>query len=313
MKKKILITGAGGYIGTELCNSLIEKNYNIVGVDTFWFGNKLNKKVKIIKSDIRALNRNTFKNVDTVIHLAYLSCDPLCEINARETWESGPLGLYHILEGCKKHKVKKFIFASSGSIYGIKKEKKVTEELGLEPMTDYNKSKMICEKVLDTYKDKMKIINLRPGTVCGASKRLRLDLLINIFAYQAYFNKTIQVNGGSQIRPVVNIKDMVLAYEFFLKKNISGTFNISCENKSVLQIAKMVTKIIPAKIKIIKNLDPRSYRMDSTKAKKIGFKTKFSINDAINDLNKIFKKGLKKSDIYWNIKWLLKHKLIRKN
>jgi len=313
MKKKILITGAGGYIGTELCNNLIKKNYNIIGVDTFWFGNKLNKKVRVIKSDIGKLNHNIFRNVDTVIHLAYLSSDPLCEINPKATWEIGPLSLYNILENCKKHKVKKFIFASSGSIYGIKNEKKVIEELNLVPLTDYNKSKMICEKVLETYKDKMKIIILRPGTVCGVSKRLRLDLLVNIFAYQAYFDKTIKVNGGSQIRPIINIKDMVSAYEFFLKKNISGTFNISCENKTVLQVAKMVKKIIPAKIKIIKNFDPRSYRMSTEKAKKIGFETKFSINDAIIDLNNKFKKGLKKSNIYWNIKWLLKNKFLEKN
>lgn len=248
-----------------------------------------------------------------MIHLAYLSSDPLCEINPKATWEIGPLSLYNILENCKKHKVKKFIFASSGSIYGIKNEKKVIEELNLVPLTDYNKSKMICEKVLETYKDKMKIIILRPGTVCGVSKRLRLDLLVNIFAYQAYFDKTIKVNGGSQIRPIINIKDMVSAYEFFLKKNISGTFNISCENKTVLQVAKMVKKIIPAKIKIIKNFDPRSYRMSTEKAKKIGFETKFSLNDAIIDLNNKFKKGLKKSDIYWNIKWLLKNKFLGKN
>lgn len=310
MKKNILITGAGGYVGTELSNYLVKKNYNITAVDTFWFGNKLDKKIKIVKSDIRELNSKIFKNIHTVIHLAYLSCDPLCEIDARETWETGPLGLYHLLEGCKQNKIKKFIFASSGSIYGFKKDRKVTETLGLEPLTDYNKSKMICEKVLETYSKNFKIVNLRPGTICGVSKRQRLDLLVNIFAFQAFHKKEIIVNGGKQVRPILHIKDMILAYEFFLKKNISGTFNVSAENSSVYNIAKRVSKIIPCKIKIKKNLDPRSYRMDSSKLAKHGFKISFKVEDAVYDLKKKFSKNFKISDIYWNIKWLLKKKKI---
>ena len=131
--KKILIIGGAGYIGTELCNYLSEKNFKVICLDTFWFGNKLNKKVKIIKSDIRNLKNSYFKNIDVVINLAYLANDPLCEINARDTWEIGPLALYQMLEFSIANKVKKFIFASSGCVYGVKKEKRVTEKLSLEP------------------------------------------------------------------------------------------------------------------------------------------------------------------------------------
>ena len=218
-----------------------------------------------------------------------------------------------MLEGCVKYKVKKFIFASSGSIYGLKNENKVTEELGLEPLTDYNKSKMICEKVLNSYSKKIKTVILRPGTVCGFSKRLRLDLLVNIFAYQAYFNKKINVNGGKQIRPIINIKDLMNAYEFFVKKNITGTFNVSYANKSVLEIAKMVSKIIPAKILLKKTLDPRSYRMDNSKLKKTGFNFNYNIETAIYELKKLFIKGFKPSEKNWNIKWLLKNNFVDKN
>jgi nucleoside-diphosphate-sugar epimerase len=311
--KKILITGGAGYVGTELCNYLAKKNYDITAVDTFWFEDKLDANVKKIKSDIRNLDIKIFKKIDCVIHLAYLSCDNSCEINAKETWEIGPLSLYSMLEGCVKYKVKKFIFASSGSIYGLKNENKVTEELGLEPLTDYNKSKMICEKVLNSYSKKIKTVVLRPGTVCGFSKRLRLDLLVNIFAYQAYFNKKINVNGGKQIRPIINIKDLVNAYEFFVKKNITGTFNVSYANKSVLEIAKMVSKIIPAKILLKRTLDPRSYRMDNSKLKKTGLNLNYNIESAIYELKKLFIKGFKPSEKNWNIKWLLKNNFVDKN
>ena len=200
--KKILIIGGAGYVGSELCNFLHKRKYKVACLDNFWFKNKLNKNIKLIKKDIRSFEYSEFKNYDIVINLAYLSNDPLCEINARDTWEIGPLSTYHIMEACIKYKVKKFIFASSGSIYGLKKEKKVTEKLGLDPITDYNKSKMICEKVMESYKDKIKIVILRPATICGDSSRLRLDVVLNLFCYQAYFNKKINILGGKQIRPL---------------------------------------------------------------------------------------------------------------
>ena len=238
--KKILIIGGGGYIGTELCNYLSNKNFKIICLDTFWFGNHLNKKVKIIKHDIRNLKGKFFKGVDVVINLAYLANDPLCEINARDTWEIGPLSLYQMLEFSIKNKVKKFIFASSGCVYGVKKEKKVTEKLSLEPMTDYNKSKMICEKIIQSYEKKIKTVILRPATVMGFSKRLRLDVVLNLFSYQAFFKKKISVFGGSQIRPLIHLKDMIRVYEHFINKNFIGTYNTGFENVSVKKIADIV-------------------------------------------------------------------------
>ena len=153
--QRILIIGGAGYIGTLLSNYLILKNKKITVLDNFWFGDFLDKKVKKIKKDVRRLSQKDFKNQDIVINLAYLSNDPLCEINGRDTWEIGPLSTYQQLDFSVKSGIKKYIFASSGSIYGLKKEKNVTEDLGLDPITDYNKSKMICEKVVEAFKEKI--------------------------------------------------------------------------------------------------------------------------------------------------------------
>jgi len=234
----------------------------------------------------------------------------LCEVDARHTWESGPLSVYKILEFCKKKKIKKFIFASSGSIYGLKKEKNVTEELGLDPLTDYNKSKMICEKVVESYDKNLDTIIVRPATVCGASPRLRLDVVLNLFCYQAYFKKKISILGGKQTRPLVNIKDMIRSYEFFIKKNLKGCFNLGFENKTVEQIAKDVSKVIPCNISALKSNDNRSYRINSDKILKAGFKPEFDSMDAIYELKNIFDNNFKPSTVNWNLNWLSRKKYI---
>lgn len=306
----ILIIGGAGYVGTNLCNYLSLKNFNITCLDTFWFGNFLNKRVKKIKADIRNFNFERLRKFDCVIDLAYLSNDPLCEVDARHTWESGPLAVYKILEFCKKRKIKKFIFASSGSIYGLKKEKKVTEKLGLDPLTDYNKSKMICEKVVESYNKDLDTVIIRPATVCGSSPRLRLDVVLNLFCYQAYFKKKISILGGKQTRPLVNINDMVRSYEFFINKNLTGCFNLGFENKTVKEIALDVKKIIPCDISFLKSNDNRSYRINSDKILRAGFRPEFNSADAIYDLKNIFDNNFKPSEINWNLNWLSKKKYI---
>ena len=172
---------------------------------------------------------------------------------------------------------------------------------------------MICEKVIDNYKNKIKTVILRPATVCGASKRLRLDVVLNLFCYQAFFKKEINILGGNQIRPLLHIKDMINCYEFFIKKNITGTFNVGFENLSVKKIAQSVKKIIPAKIKIKKSNDPRSYRMNADKLLKVGFEQGYTHIDAIVDLNKKFQSGFNPTEENWNLNWLLKKKVITKS
>jgi nucleoside-diphosphate-sugar epimerase len=307
----ILIIGGAGYIGTLLCNSLISnKHYKVTCLDSFWFGNFLDRKVKRIKDDIRSYNFNQLERYDVVINLAYFSNDPSCEIDARQTWESGPLSVYRMLEYCIKKKVPKFIFASSGSIYGLKKEKHVTEDLGLDPLTDYNKSKMICEKVVESYSNKIKTLIIRPATVCGFSPRLRLDIVLNMFCYQAYFKKKISILGGIQTRPLVNILDMIRCYKFFLKNNFTGCYNLGFENKSVREIALDVQSIIPCEITAKKTNDKRSYRINADKILKLGFKPKFTSMDAIMQLKNAFDNQFKPTIVNWNLNWLEKKKIL---
>ena len=290
MKKKILITGAGGYIGTELCEHLSDYNYDIVALDTFWFGNKIKKKIKIIKKDIRFLKEEEFPNsIDTVIHLAAISNDPSAELNSKLSWEVNVLGLLNILNLSHKKKVKKFIFASSGSVYGVKKEKKVSENLSLVPITDYNKTKMVGEKLVESFRDKMKTIILRPATVCGVSKNLRLDLTVNMLTYTAIKKNKINVFGGSQYRPNLTLIDMINVYHFFIKKNYSGIFNVGFENEKIIDIALKIKKKIK-KIKIYKRKsnDVRSYRLDSSKLLLKGYKKISSIENEIDNLKKYF-------------------------
>ena len=308
--QRILIIGGAGYIGTLLSNYLILKNKKITVLDNFWFGNFLDKKVKKIKKDVRKLNQKDFKNQDIVINLAYLSNDPLCEINGRDTWEIGPLSTYQQLDFSVKSGIKKYIFASSGSIYGLKKEKNVTEDLGLDPITDYNKSKMICEKVVEAFKEKISTTILRPATVCGFSPRLRLDVVLNLFCYQAYFEKKITILGGNQIRPLVHIKDMIRAYEFVINRKINGCFNVGFENQKVNSLAKNISKIFNCKLITKKSNDPRSYKINSDKIISNGFEPKYSSLDAILDLKKEFDNGFKPSIQNWNLKYLTDKKII---
>ena len=216
---KILITGASGYVGSVLTNYLLDKNFKIIAIDTQWFGINLkkHKNLKIIKKDYRKINNKDLKKVDSVIHLANIANDPGAELNPQLSWNINVLGVMRLLELCKKNKIKQFIYASSGSVYGIKKERKVTENLSLLPISLYNKTKMIAERILMSYSKNIKIHIIRPATVCGFSKRLRLDVSVNMLTYQALKFKKITVLGGKQIRPNLHIQDMVRIYYHFLK------------------------------------------------------------------------------------------------
>ena len=290
---KILITGASGYVGSVLTNYLLDKNFKIIAIDTQWFGINLkkHKNLKIIKKDYRKINNKDLKKVDSVIHLANIANDPGAELNPQLSWNINVLGVMRLLELCKKNKIKQFIYASSGSVYGIKKERKVTENLSLLPISLYNKTKMIAERILMSYSKNIKIHIIRPATVCGFSKRLRLDVSVNMLTYQALKFKKITVLGGKQIRPNLHIQDMVRIYYHFLKnkKIPDGCYNAGFENTSIINLAKKIQKKLNCKIIIKKSNDPRSYRLNSDKLMKTGFKQKYFIEDGINELIKNLK------------------------
>jgi nucleoside-diphosphate-sugar epimerase len=312
--KNILVTGGCGYVGVKLVPQLLDNNYKVTVIDTCWFGNKLkkNKNLILIKKDIRNIEEKYFNNIDTVIHLASISNDPSSELNPKLAWEVGPLATYKILEICVKKRIKNFFYASSGSVYGVSKKLKVTEKTNLLPISDYNKQKMVTEKILETYSKKMRVVVIRPATVCGYSNRLRLDVTVNILTYQAYKNKLITVFGGKQIRPNIHISDMAGIYLFLLKnKKIEGIFNAGFENLSVLKIAKKIQKLTSCKIKILKSNDPRSYRLDSSKLLKTGFKPKKNVDFAILELLNFFnKKNFRSNDNNINLKVIKNKKIV---
>jgi len=309
---KILVTGGCGYQGSILVPKLIKEGHKVIVVDTMWFNNylKRNKNLKIFKKDIRYFDFSKIKKIDTIIHLAAVANDPMADLSEKHSWEISTLGTMNIIEQAIKMRVKNFIFASSSSVYGIKNEKKVHENLKLEPISTYNKAKMITERLLLSYKDKINLTIIRPATVCGFSPRMRLDVSVNMLTYQALTTGKITVFGGKQIRPNIHIDDLVDLYLFIIKKGISGIYNAGFENLSILNIAKKIQKKIDCKINIIKNnIDVRSYRVDSSKLLRKGFKPKKRIEDAVKELNYLFKtKKLKNNKSFFSINWLKNNK-----
>ncbi len=313
--KKIIITGGCGYIGAKLVEHFLKKKFKVTVIDTQWFGKNLkeNKNLKIIKKDIRNIEGKVFKKVYAVFHLANIANDPAVELKPELSWEINVLSSMKIIEFCIKNKVKKFFFASSGSVYGIKKENKVTENLSLEPISIYNKTKMIAERIFLSYKKKIKLYIVRPATVCGVSKRQRLDVSVNALTISALKNNFITVFGGHQIRPNIHIDDMVKVYDHLLFKNCpTGIYNAGFENYSINKIANSVAKITMAKIKVKKTNDPRSYRIDSSKLLNTGFKPRKSIFDAIYEIKRKYeqnKKFFDKKNAY-TVLWMKQKKII---
>lgn len=323
MLKKIFITGGGGYVGCALSDYLVEKGYEVTAFDLFLYGEDVfnhRNKINLIKGDIRDsdLLKDSTKNHDAVIHLACISNDPSFEMNPNLGKSINLDAFEPLVKISKENKVKRFIYASSSSVYGIKSEKNVNEDMSLEPLTDYSRYKADCEKILFKYtSEDFETVVIRPATVCGYSRRQRLDVIVNILTNLAFHKREITVFGGDQLRPNIHINDMIRAYETILLSDKSKInkqiFNAGWENQSVNQISETVKKIIGDDIKIIKSKtdDNRSYHISSEKIKKIlNFKTKFTIEDAVKDLKKKFEeKALKNTldnDLYFNIKRMKK-------
>jgi len=308
---KILLTGGCGYIGTNLTNTLLDSGHQVTVVDIMWFGNYLNshKNLTVIQADIRDIDKVLMDGVDTVIHLANIANDPTGDLNSKLTWEVNALTSKLLVEKAIENSVKKFIYASSGSVYGVKEEQQVTEDLPLLPISDYNKSKMVSERVLLSYQDKITLQIIRPATVCGYSPRMRLDLSVSLLTMQALTKGRITVFGGQQTRPNIYMNDMIGVYLHFLEldSKAPGIYNAGFENISILDIANKVTKHVPAKIDITESNDPRSYRLNSDKLLGTGFSPEYGIENGIKDVVEEYNSGkLKDEDRYYNIDELQK-------
>ncbi len=303
----ILVLGGCGYIGTVLTQALLGEGHHVTVVDIMWFGNflKEHKNLKVIREDVRNIEKIPMQGIDAVIHLANVANDPCSELDSKLSWEVNVLATMRLAELAVSSKVKQFIYASSGSVYGVKEELEVTEELSLVPISDYNKTKMISERVLMSYRDKILIQCVRPATVCGYSPRMRLDLSVNMLTIQALVNGKITVLGGNQVRPNMHIKDMVAVYLYLLKAGdkIEGLYNAGFENISILDIAKEIVTHVPAEIVISESNDPRSYRLCSNRLLAAGFKPRYCVDDAIKELVDEFRKGnLMNEDKWYNLK-----------
>ncbi len=316
---KIFITGGAGYVGSALVPKLLNLNYKVTVLDLMIYGEDVisnHPNLNKIKGDIRDINllQKIIPGHDVIIHLACISNDPSFELNPTLGKSINLDAFEPLVEISKKNKIKKFIYASSSSVYGIKNEKNVTEDMSLEPLTDYSKFKGECEKILNKYRtDEFITTTIRPSTVCGYAKRQRLDLVVNILTNHAFHNRQIMVLGGKQLRPNIHINDMVDSYLHVInadQEKVNGQiFNVGYKNQSVDELAFEVKSVIGDDVKITrtKTNDNRSYHVSSKKIENIlGFKPKYSIKDAVSDLKNAFQnKDLLNTfdnEFYFNIK-----------
>ena len=311
---KILITGGCGYVGTVLTQQLLMDGHQVTVVDTQWFGNHLrpHPNLAVHKQDIREVDAIPLGGVEALLHLANIANDPGVELNPTLSWEVNVLAGQQLIDRAVRSGVKQFIYASSGSVYGVKDEPQVTEDLPLVPISVYNKTKMVAERVLLSYQDQLQVHCIRPATVCGWSPRMRLDVSVNMLTLQALKNSRITVFGGQQTRPNIHIQDMVRVYKHFLAKPElpSGCYNAGFENISILEIAERVTERIPAEIVVSESNDPRSYRQNSDKLQATGFLPKYSVDTAIEEvIEKYRSKEFVDQDQCYTVRWMKHLKL----
>jgi nucleoside-diphosphate-sugar epimerase len=306
----ILVTGACGYKGSVLIPKLLLSGHNVTAFDIMWFGNHLSnhKDLEVIEGDIRNANALKLEGYDAIIHLASVANDPCSDLNPMLTWEISCLATMQLADKAARSGVKHFIYASSGSVYGIKDESSVTEDLELVPLSEYNKTKMVAERVLLSYANSMTVQIIRPATVCGLSPRMRLDVAVNLLTMQALTKHQITVLGGNQTRPNIHIDDVTDLYIYLINNpNIHGVFNAGFENLSIMDIANLVSKHTGAEIITLPSNDPRSYRVNSDKIEKHGFAPKKGVENAIIEIKDAFNEGLLSDiDNHYNLKWMQK-------
>jgi len=293
----ITILGGLGYVGQRVAHYLNPNDYNIKIIDAGWFEKELKypavaAKVPVTIADIRDLKSGIFNGQDLIIHLANVANDPVARIDPKLSWHVNVLGTKNVLEEMKQSGVKNMVFFSSGSVYGISDEANVTEESALVPITEYNRTKMIAEDVIHSYhRYGINTTIIRPGTICGVSERQRWDLSVNMLTKKAFENKKIVINGGSQMRPHVNIRDILRLIKWItVLKAVHGqvfhdTFNICNEVMSMAELGRMVSRITDVPWVIDETcVDSRSYRMSAQKLKEKGFVCKFTVEHAIKEL-----------------------------
>lgn len=306
----ILVTGACGYKGNVLVPKLLNAGHSVTAFDIMWFGNDLPKhpNLKVIQGDVRHIDSIPLAGIEAIIHLSSIANDPAGDLDPKLTWEVSALSTMQLIDKAVRLGIRRFIYASSGSVYGLSDEERVTENLPLVPLSEYNKTKMVAERVVLSYANDMVVQIVRPATVCGLSPRMRLDVSVNMLTMQALTRGEITVLGGDQIRPNIHIDDITDLYLFLLDRpDIAGVYNAGFENLSIRRIAEMACQKAEAKIIVLPSNDPRSYRVNSDKLLATGFRPKKTVEDAIDEVCIAYRNGqLVDQERFHTLQWMQK-------
>ena len=301
MAQRVLISGGGGFVGTVLTERLLSLGHDVRVLDTFWFGDFLpaHERLTKVRGDMRdgPLVNRLLDGVDTVIQLACLSNDPTSDLDAGLTRAINYDACADIVRRAKDRGVARFIYASSASVYGVREEADITEDMRLQPITLYSQYKADIEEVLfEAGSDRFTTVAVRNSTVCGFSPRMRLDLIVSIFVMAAMKKGVITIEGGTQLRPLIHMEDLVDLYVRLLDAPHADihqqAFNISSDNYRVADVARMVQAKLPCELRFASFTDPRSYHVNTDKARRVlGYSTKRSIESAVDEINQAFGRG----------------------
>jgi nucleoside-diphosphate-sugar epimerase len=310
--RQLLVTGGCGYVGSRLTQALLARGHAVMVLDTMWFGNFLppHPRLTLLLHDMRKIDAVDLSGFDTIFHLANIANDPAVELNPYASWDVNVLATMRLADRAARQGVKQIVFASSGSVYGVTPEPRVTEEMDLNPISEYNKTKMVAERVILSYGMSLVATIIRPATVCGPSPRMRLDLTVNLLTMQALTNGAMTVLGGGQIRPNIHIDDLVEVYLFALDHRLAGVYNAGFENLSILEIAQRIASRVPAEVQILPSNDPRSYRQCSDRLVAAGFAPTRNVAAAVDELAALYAAGQLRDEPWsHNVSWMKQHNL----
>ena len=317
MTKHVLVTGGFGYKGSVLVPKLLRAGHEVTVFDTQWFGKHIedHANMKVIRGDLRDLSALP-DGIDAIIHLAGIANDPCGELDAKLTWEVNVLYHQFLLDKAAQAGVKQFIYASSASVYGIQGNKAVTEDTPLAPVSDYNKTKMVAERVLLSYADRMAVQIVRPATICGYSPRMRLDVVVNMLTMDALQKGEIVVQTPDLFRPHCHIQDAANLYLYLLERpHLRGPYNAGFSNQTIMETALLIAEHVGCKVTrathIPSKYDKRSYLVDSQRILDTGFRPMFTVEQAIKEIVGMYRAGALQDREEWrNLHWMRKHGLV---